>query len=1011
MKRLVAGLAIIGCFALPLPVLAQEAPHLEFVRGMRERGYHELALEYLQKLQGRKQPPLPKELAEVLPLEIAKSQADVAGREKDSARRDALVQGARKSFQDFVTKNPNHPLAGDAELELGRMIFEQGKVKAHRIQTTPGLDKAEQLRLEKEARGDFEAAEKFIAASVKKLKERYDKPPPKATKPSLLNPYLKATWLLAVNRYERAMSYSDDNDPKRGEDMKGAYTALEPLAKENRDHPDGLGWLAYALQGRCDWEQDKKPEAQARFKDILAQTKNLELIGPAQRMSRYYLLLGNYRDGQGGNRKALGEARALAEAWLKDYTVHSGSPEGQHVRLMLARVLSQEFAALPEAARKAGVNQKLVDEAMKVYDSLTGSDYAALAAIEKNQILFLSGRAANRPIAELKTFDDLILRAQLETQAAAQVAEQLHKTTDEKKQEELKAELKNHYGTMMLAVRLGLALMPENVKDEDWEKALTLLHVAYLRAGYLNSEDVYRADLFRAALAAEHLARNARKPETGPKAAQAALELYLQIASTSSEPADMERVVAVAELMEKKWPQAMQTDTGRDILARTYYQQKRLPEAAALWAKVSPKNPAFPTASYLGGVTYWSLHVANSRSAKKPVTTQTRERDLAIQLLERSLKAIDPAKGSEEDKKTHVQAAVWLADIYALLGRPEDARKLIDPLADRVGKGDLPADLPPNVRPRILSLALRANVQRRDDAGLKRALVVLDIMKKAGEGGDLGGGFNQILMEMGTQLKSQIASLEQGGEAAEAQLEQTKQSFGKFLDHLNQERGKLDPSLQLWLATSYSGLNQPAKAVDILKAFQEPKAPQRPKDDKDQEEQQRFQQEQQKYQLALQNFQRSQLLLARALRLGKQFAEADKQLKDTMTKRDWARRHPEFHKERILILQDQQQYGAAIKEWTKLITSLQQFIGRGGVSADVFNESNFHLTFCRYMEARRVPDRKERDTAIRQVAQSIVTLEKSDFGGPEHRRRFEEFLNHPAHQDIKAVYDKLNGGK
>ncbi len=989
MKRLFAGLVILLLIGFPRAAWAQEPPHLEFVRGLRERGYHDLALEYLQKLQKRQQPPLQKELAEVLPLEIAKSQADVAGREKDTARRDALVQGARKSFQEFVTKNPNHPLAGDAELELGRMIFEQGKANSYRIQTTAGLEKAEALRLEKEARGDFDAAEKFLASAVKKLRERYDKPPPKSSRPTLLTAYLKATWLLANNRYERAMSYGDDADPKRGEDMKAAFEALNPLAKDNREHPEGLGWLAYALQGRCDWEQDKKPEALARFKDIQGQTKQLDVVGPAQRMARYYLLLGNYRDAQRSDRKALGEARALAEAWLKDYAAHAGSREGQHVRLMYARVLSQEFAAFSDVARKAAGNQKLVDEAMKLYDSLTGSDYAAIAAIEKNQILFLSGRAANRPIAELKTFDDLLLRAQLELQAAGQVAEQLQKTEDEAKQAEFRTQLNGHFATMMQAIRLGLALMPENVKDEDWEKALTLLHVAHLRAGYMSGE-TYRPDPYRAAVVAEYLARNARKPETGPKAAQAALELYLQIASSSGDAADMERVVDIAELMEKKWPLASQTDTGRDVLARAYYQQKRLPEAAALWAKVTQKNPAFATASYLGGVTYWSLHVTNSRSAKKPVTAPSPERDRAIQLLERSLKAIDPAKASDEDKKTHVQASVWLADIYALLGRSEDARKLIDPLADQVAKNALPGDLPANIRPRILGLALRANVQRRDEAGLKRALAVLDIMKKAGEGGDLGGGFNQILIEMGTQLKNQISSLEQGGDAAKSQLEETKLSFGKFLDHLNQDRAKLDPSLRMWLATSYGGLDQHAKAVEILRGFQEPKQPDP---------------------AALQNFQKSQLLLVRALRLGKQFADADKQLQETMTKRDWARRHPEFHKERILILQDQEKYGTAIAEWSKLIQSLQQMIGRGGVIADVYNESNYHLTFCRYKEAVRVPDKKERATAITQVAQSIVTLERNDYGGPEHRRRFEELLNHAAHRDLKAAYDRLNGSK
>jgi hypothetical protein len=987
MKRWVTGPAVSAFLLVSLAVQAQEPPHLDLVRGLRERGYHELALEHLQKLQKRTQPPLPKELAEVLPLEIAKSQADVAGREKDTARRDALVQQARQSFQDFVSKNPNHALAGDAQLELGRMIFEQARGKSFRAFYSPGLEKAEQARLEKDARADFEAADRYVAEAVKKLKERHEK---QKSNDKALAGYLQAVWLLGLNRYEKAMSYSDDLDPNRGETMRLASEAIVPLAKEHRDHSSGLGWLAYALQGRCDWEQDKKQEAQARFKDILAQTKNLDIVLPAQRMARYYQVIGLYRDST-RDRKFLDDVRVQAEAWLKDYAAFVNTRESQHIRYLLARTLLAEFASLPENARKTETNQRLVEQSMKWFDSLTGTDFAALATVEKNQALLLSGRAASRPIAELKSFDDLLLRAQLELKSAEEARAHLDKAENDEEKEKVRGQVREHSATMMQAVRLALSAMPENAKPEDWEKAISLLHYAYRRAGYLDEEKNYRPDPYRMAIVAEYLARNAKKPETGPKAAQAALDLYSQIAAGSNDPADMQRVVAVAELMEKKWPQAPETDAGRDLLARAYFQQQKLREAAALWQKVSPKNPVYASASHLAGVTFWRLHYESARANKKPVTAASPDRDQAIAMLERSIKAIDPAKASDEDKKTYIQAAVALADIYALMGKSEEARKLIDPLADRVSKADLPGDLPANFRPRILGLALRTNVQRRDEAGLKRAMAVLEIMSKLGQE-DLGGGFNQVLMEMGGQLKSQIAALEQEGDAAKPQLEQTKESFGKFLDQVRQ--GKVDPSLQLWLASSYSGIDQHQKAVEILRAFTEPGTGA----------------DAQK----LQTFQRSQLLLVKALRQAKQFAEADKQLKETMTKREWARKHPEFHKERILLLQDQQKYAGpsgAIAEWTKLIQSLQPLVDRGGVIREVFNESNFHLTFCRYMEARRIEDKQERDTGLKQVAQTIIALEKSDFGGPEHRRRFEELLNNPAHRDLKDVYTKLNGGK
>src|SRR5262249_60265372 len=71
------GLALVAAFLLaPLPARAEEPPHFDFVHGLRERRYFDLALEYLHKLQARTD--LPAEVAARLPLEIARTQLDSA---------------------------------------------------------------------------------------------------------------------------------------------------------------------------------------------------------------------------------------------------------------------------------------------------------------------------------------------------------------------------------------------------------------------------------------------------------------------------------------------------------------------------------------------------------------------------------------------------------------------------------------------------------------------------------------------------------------------------------------------------------------------------------------------------------------------------------------------------------------------------------------------------------------------------------------------------------------------
>src|SRR5262245_54252268 len=114
MGRLVALLVLGVCWPIT-SALAAEDPSLEFLHGLRERGYHDLALEYLLRLRERTEPPVPEEVKKVLPLEIARSQADVALRESDPAKRQTLVNQSRDAMQAFVNDagNAKHPALGD----------------------------------------------------------------------------------------------------------------------------------------------------------------------------------------------------------------------------------------------------------------------------------------------------------------------------------------------------------------------------------------------------------------------------------------------------------------------------------------------------------------------------------------------------------------------------------------------------------------------------------------------------------------------------------------------------------------------------------------------------------------------------------------------------------------------------------------------------------------------------------------------------------------------------------
>src|SRR5437764_1238778 len=94
------------------PSVAQEAApdeELKFVRSLRERGFPDLALEYLDK-RLRNNP----KYAGDLPLEIAATRLEMASAEPDAAKRVALFSQTRTELEAFLSKNTAHPKAPEA---------------------------------------------------------------------------------------------------------------------------------------------------------------------------------------------------------------------------------------------------------------------------------------------------------------------------------------------------------------------------------------------------------------------------------------------------------------------------------------------------------------------------------------------------------------------------------------------------------------------------------------------------------------------------------------------------------------------------------------------------------------------------------------------------------------------------------------------------------------------------------------------------------------------------------
>src|SRR4029077_3105526 len=93
---------------------------LRFLQDLRDRGLHDLALEFIDQL--RSDPQLPADLKVVLDYEEGRTQIDEAAKSSDLVRRRELLEQARTKLEGFVNAQPKHPLAREVLVQIARML-------------------------------------------------------------------------------------------------------------------------------------------------------------------------------------------------------------------------------------------------------------------------------------------------------------------------------------------------------------------------------------------------------------------------------------------------------------------------------------------------------------------------------------------------------------------------------------------------------------------------------------------------------------------------------------------------------------------------------------------------------------------------------------------------------------------------------------------------------------------------------------------------------------------------
>lgn len=664
------------------PVL--DGTPFDLVRGLREQGMADLALEYLRDLEKKALTPA---LKAELPLEKAKCQLEAADEEADEGTRLSLIGEAKDLLNAFLKASPNHPRSAEARLALARLFSLDAKTqlaKARRIDVPAEEGAAQTAAVQKqrgealEARTLFTKAAKEFQEAAKSIQAQLSqgKLEPN-TRRALFQSKFDAELASGVNQFSLGETYlhpTAKEKKERSDLVDKARETFSALAKEEQT-PPRVAWVARAWMAECEYEKENHKVGEEANAKILAASPAQD-AEDGKRMVRMFQL--RRKLVQALNDKSAAEMQAVtrdARSWLNLYGRSGrGQAEKIAVQWYLAFSLQAQADSLPLLKSSGSTpsisttaRQHYVD-AEKLYRQISQSDneYAHRAGKQRMIVVRRLLGEADKPPTEYKSFEECQMASLIQMSKLADVEK------DPSKGEEAR---KRRQAVVALLERARL-LATEKDSRADVSDVLIRLIYYYQQTG----------EPFKAAVLGEHVARTV-KSAGGKSAVAGVLGLNGYIASRGqirateadklevAQKADRERAIRLARFLDEKYPNDTATDRARYQLAVMLYEEGKLVDAYDALLKVRPGY------EQIGSVRLFEGALGTMLTAHKdsPLPVE-RRRDVFRRVTSDIDKLQRPsASADEQDVRTYLSARSRLALLYLSQSRIDEAAEKAAP--------------------------------------------------------------------------------------------------------------------------------------------------------------------------------------------------------------------------------------------------------------------------------------------------------------------------------------------
>ena len=771
------GVVLVGLLGLGVSgtaVKGSEDPRtaLRFLQELRDRGLHDLALEFIDQL--RSDPQLPADLKVVLDYQEGRTQIDEAAKSSDLVRRRELLEQARTKLEGFVKAQPSHPLAREALVQIARMLVERGHLAL--LLADDAQDEAQKTARKAEARASFVQAREAFGRAVEQLNQSYKTFSGFIAKGDarledrgkVYSALLDAMLQQAVSDYELAQTYPAGSK-ERTDHLAEALKQFDDLYKNYRTQMAGL--TAQMWQAKCYEEQGKIGEAIGIYKSLLDQPD--PRLRPLQRFVGYFHIVALSK------RKDHALAADEAVRWLEKYSRREErrSSEGLGVLLELARNIDAQMAESTDKTERQQASKRIIDAVSQVVRYTSPYKNEALALLKKYKP---TAAAKSEELARL-SYDDAVGQAD------------------------------------------------EAIASRDWERAIALLKAADRKVDprreidkanrarynlafcYYMNKQYYEANVL-----AEHIARRYPQGGLSPKATEIGMQALADAYNTYTEvdrSGDLERLIDLAKYTAETWPDREQGDDAHMNLGQIYQGRGQYDLAIAEFAAVRDRSPKHIEAQTRLGGAHWAKSRMLDRRGDKDKAAA--EAQVAIDLLDKSLKARRAAGAGPTDAGL-IGNAADLAVALTETGKPAEALALLDPIIKaQTTKTGAPFG-------RLMEATLLAQV---NSGQVEPAIASMKALEQAGATTSRA----QLYFKLGKLLERELDRLREKKDTAA--LGKMQQAYRSFLTALTESKsGQSYESLQ-WAGESLLSLDAGAEAEKVLqegpgRVHQQPGVPQ-----------------------------------------------------------------------------------------------------------------------------------------------------------------------------------------